>query len=345
MVSISYTDGVPAAPAGPAEQKARFHALDTAKGIGIILVVFGHAWRGAFDAGILKDSALFHTIDRAIYAWHMPLFFFLSGLVFLGAAQSRRAAPFLASRLRRLIWPFALWTWLFFGVKLLAGGSANYPVTLADFPVVPLPPYEHLWFLWALFLSHIVGFGLVALLEKTGSEGWAQQAFAVLGVLLTVLVPFFYVPSPTFGSAIQHFPYFIFGVALGGMVGTRPSLALSVLAAGIFTLTLVIAPSGGLSLLASLVLTVMAYIVIAGIDPDTREAPAPVQLLRWLGLYSLPIFLAHTIFSAALRIGLLSYGFDNVVLHLVGATAIGLLGPILLVMITRRLRIAKLLGF
>ena len=83
----------------------------------------------------------------------------------------------------------------------------------------------------------------------------------------------------------------------------------------------------------------------SAIDPDTREAPAPVQLLRWLGLYSLPIFLAHTIFSAALRIGLLSYGFDNVVLHLVGATVIGLLGPILLVMITRRLRIAKLLGF
>ena len=45
----------------------RFHYIDLAKGIGIILVVWGHT---QFPAG------------RYIYSFHMPLFFFISGYLF-----------------------------------------------------------------------------------------------------------------------------------------------------------------------------------------------------------------------------------------------------------------------
>lgn len=49
--------------------KNRISYIDIAKGIGIFLVIWGHI--------ILNGPAY-----NIIYAFHMPLFFFLSGLVF-----------------------------------------------------------------------------------------------------------------------------------------------------------------------------------------------------------------------------------------------------------------------
>ena len=53
--------------------------IDIAKGVGIILVVVGHAGRGLQSAGLTDEGWLLPLMDRAIYAFHMPLFFVLSG--------------------------------------------------------------------------------------------------------------------------------------------------------------------------------------------------------------------------------------------------------------------------
>jgi fucose 4-O-acetylase-like acetyltransferase len=60
----------------------RDHWVDYAKGLGILLVVYGHVSRGVFNAGIKVDAELFKLVDSVIYSFHMPLFFFLSGLFF-----------------------------------------------------------------------------------------------------------------------------------------------------------------------------------------------------------------------------------------------------------------------
>jgi uncharacterized membrane protein YcfT len=48
--------------------------IDSAKGIGIMFVVIGHAWRGLQTSDLISDTALFHVIDKAIYAFQMPYF-------------------------------------------------------------------------------------------------------------------------------------------------------------------------------------------------------------------------------------------------------------------------------
>jgi len=52
--------------------------VDYAKGIGIILVVYGHVARGIFSAGMIVNEKIFRLVDSVIYSFHMPLFFFLS---------------------------------------------------------------------------------------------------------------------------------------------------------------------------------------------------------------------------------------------------------------------------
>jgi hypothetical protein len=51
----------------------RIEWLDLARGIGVTLVVAGHAERGLVAAMIAKGSA-WHLFDLGLYTFHMPLF-------------------------------------------------------------------------------------------------------------------------------------------------------------------------------------------------------------------------------------------------------------------------------
>ena len=230
----------------------RVHALDTAKGLGILLVVFGHAWRGNYAAGLGISDPVFQAIDTAIYAFHMPLFFFLAGLLFWETLNKRSLKTLFPERLIRLLWPMALWTWIFLSVKLMAGQSANQPVGLADVQWFPLPPYEHLWFLWALFLVQI----FVAVVFA--SSRWTSRVFRVLagviGLALILILPFVDFQSDWFGAALQHTPYFLMAIALGWTVGMRPSGMLTGVGALLFCVFLFLAGLGQVDLAQSMVM-------------------------------------------------------------------------------------------
>lgn len=323
---------------------ARLYAMDTAKGIGIAFVVFGHAWRGAYDAGLLTDSDLFRWVDAVIYAWHMPLFFFLSGIFFLELLKRRAPFAFLKDRGLRLLWPMAIWTWIFFGAKLLAGTAANHPVGLADFPLIPLPPYEHLWFLWTLFLVQGAVLALYLALRGRLDQKRLRLLAGIGAMGLALFMPLIYLPSTVFGPAVAHFPFFLAGIAMGGHGNARPSGLMAAAAAVIFAVLLAqVALSGGASI-SSLALTVLLYSVCLWLDPNRRVPGPTLRLLRTLGRYSMAIFLAHTIFSAAVRIGLIQVDYTALVPQLLLASLAGLLGPILLVLLARRLRLQRLLG-
>jgi fucose 4-O-acetylase-like acetyltransferase len=62
--------------------KNRDEWIDAAKGFGILLVVYGHVARGLHSAGIFHEHEIFKAIDNAVYAFHMPLFFFYLAFCF-----------------------------------------------------------------------------------------------------------------------------------------------------------------------------------------------------------------------------------------------------------------------
>ncbi|TDL51871.1 hypothetical protein E2R60_19895 [Paenibacillus dendritiformis] len=72
----------------------RIDYLDTAKGIGILLVVFGHALT-------VEDSA----IKVYLYSFHLPLFFFISGFLYR-PEKFKNYFSFLGTKARALIMPY-----------------------------------------------------------------------------------------------------------------------------------------------------------------------------------------------------------------------------------------------
>lgn len=127
---------------------ARITSLDAVKALGMFLVFFGHAVeRLQSQAG---DAAL--EVMRSVYAFHMPLFFFLAGVFFRGP----RGHPgrWLLDKLRTRLLPV-----LFFGLLALPlwmskEGSIAGPIAMARAylrgePMLCWPT----WFLVGLFAT------------------------------------------------------------------------------------------------------------------------------------------------------------------------------------------------
>lgn len=85
--------------------------VDYGKAIGIVLVVYGHVVRGLLAAGIIEDHIFLHKlVDSVIYSFHMPLFFFLSGLFFWHSMSNRGANGVFLSKIDTVFYPFVLWS-------------------------------------------------------------------------------------------------------------------------------------------------------------------------------------------------------------------------------------------
>ncbi len=115
----------------PARSTTRLADLDRAKGLAILLVVFGHLVARTTPPG----AHWYDPLRIAVYLFHMPLFMYLSGYVtFLsGAARTQPAGwpRLLHRRAVRLLLPFAL-----FGLAILCGKLLVARVA----PVDNLPP-------------------------------------------------------------------------------------------------------------------------------------------------------------------------------------------------------------
>lgn len=327
-----------------ARPASRDLSLDLAKGLGIILVVIGHAWRGLDTAGLIGNPDLFRVVDQFIYNFHMPLFFLLSGMTFQAWALKRPYPEAAFSRVTRLLWPLVLWTYLFAGARLAAGDSANTQISgLEGLLFWPLPPRDHFWFLWALFLQHLAILALIrAVGRPLGSATWATLAVVV--ILASSFTPVG-LNAWTFG-ALTYAGAFLTGLALGpaGLPAQGP-LAFGLAAAAFlglqaisFQLPASLLTSQLLGVLLSL--AVLAMMRVAG---AVRPGPA-LQILAWLGISSMGIYLAHTIFSAGIR-AVLGRISTDLTLHMVAGTLIGIIGPLIIYAIIRRVGRPSWIGF
>ncbi|TNF61093.1 MAG: acyltransferase [Rhodobacteraceae bacterium] len=326
----------------------RLEWIDLAKGVGIILVVIGHAGRGLESAGIAGGNDAIVVMDRLIYAFHMPLFFLLAGVTF-GMRPPADLGTALTARLWPLLYTMMVWTYAFLAIRALAGDRANAGKAWDDLLVWPLPPYEHMWFLWALILN-IAVFTLLRgmLAPRLGDVRFWAAALVATGAAGLVLV----MPdsaAPFFAPALAYGLPFTLGALIGAapirsapMPGTLALVAVLVFAAGVWAVAThgaLLSPVASGSVLSLLLLPALIFL-------SKRLAGGPsVRCLAYLGRISLAIFVTHTIFSAATRVLLMAAGIEDVALHLILGVAAGLLGPLALYLAAARfglLRVAAL---
>ncbi len=279
--------------------------LDYAKAIGIVLVVFGHASRSIERTNGLVWSEALQTLDGIIYSFHMPLFFLIAGYA---ASLQRDQMP--SSFAKSLFWgvavPYAIWSAIWIGLKVVLPDAANVPLSIADLAGILWQPVEHFWFLYHLFFIRLGWFAVKRL-------GGASEAIAAAAILAAVLI---WAVLLSNRPDLAWIAAFIFNFAMFGLGLEQLPRLLSRWAA---TPVPALSGLGGVLCLSgwaisSVTATPLLYalggsLVVAGI---AHALPAPStwgwRAFAFLGEASLAIYVMHLIVGAAARMALAKSG-------------------------------------
>lgn len=279
--------------------KQRLGYIDQLKGLAIILVVMGHVVQFCIHSSK-------HWLYEDIYVFHMPLFFFLSGLVVHGARQGSSRPLLVARKARQLLIPLLCWgglMTLFLGESYLDFLQHRY--------------FYGYWYLWTLFLLYAIFYlmdGFVAWLKR-----WPTAVFILLSGciwLITrqlggVIWNYPAVEKLAHISTLQEFyPFFFLGVMvtrfnLSAWVVKHQSKVLTVALIAILPLLYLYTGRDvqlSWSLLA--IAIIMAFYALF-LRTDNNYQPAVrrwLQPLEYIGRHTLIIYMVHFFLVHALNI-------------------------------------------
>lgn len=320
-----------------------------ARGIGIILVVFGHTWRGTSPLTRSTAPGPLQLLDATIYGVHMPLFFFLSGL-FIERSARHSVGSFLVKKLKTVIYPYFLWTMLQGGLACLLRSytNSNKQAVFSNILRESLyKPYAQFWFLYVLGVCMSLFMVLYKLRLKPVAIFVVAMAFCTFGFLRISL--------GSWGIVYQvqwNFVYFTAGAAIGPLLiaqlpQSRPGFLMFAAVAGIglaFGTTYRgwhVSPGPAMLLALS---GITGCLSLAAALAQARKLP----VLEYLGKQSLAIFLAHVIFAAGMRTLLARMPLQhlpanvNLGIGLLLCTAAGIAMPLALSALADRFRIKGL---
>jgi len=337
---------------------ARVGWVDSLKGIGILLVVLGHALGGLIDAEAAPGSTWLRPVFAAIYIFHMPLFFFLTGL-FVARRVVGNPGRFRQQLFTQVAWPYFLWGGIQIIAIYLAGTMVNHPsgpLALAFLQMFHAPPSQF-WFLYALFFLH----GLSLLMGRNAASPFYFLLLLAAGSIIEqqrlpgILQPLF-----------QMAPFYGLGVFFGPLLLARAEWV----RARIALLTIPLACAAGA--------VTMAYSIDLGVPGEWPEKAAFIaadmwgfenfyaaitisaaliyltHLLgsgapRWLvycGRQTMPIFVMHILFIASTRIFLLKFDPTMPIYFLLPLLcAVGIVMPLVAAVFADRLGLSKWVGF
>lgn len=315
----------------------RIHWIDYAKGIGIFLVVIGHVCRGLTDSSILNPLPA-KLIDQWLYAFHMPLFFFLSGLLILGST-SKPLKDFVLDKLQTIAYPYFLWSIIQSVLIANLSRYINSAISLTNLWRIIYEPVFIFWFLYILFVVMI----LYRVAHKLGASPVHFLTFSIFLYclhLLGITSVSWTVPDLVCSYTI----YFAVGavIASSNLLSRLSKVNTPLLVSVTINGFLLIAASVWLQLVEhqSLVL----FIAIIGISAVIALAILLERFqlgnfVKLWGLLSLQIYVIHTIVASGMRIVLQKlFGITEPFIYIFVGTIAGIYVPIAIDWLCRQVK-------
>jgi fucose 4-O-acetylase-like acetyltransferase len=312
--------------------------IDFARGIGVILVVYGHMLGGLVRPGIFPDGALAHWMDYTLYTFHMPLFFFLAGLNVQHSLQ-RGVRPFLEIKGWTIAYPYVLWSLIQGGIIMLISHDANIPIYPSDLAAIWYRPIAQFWFLYALMICHLLAAFIASRTLMIG--------VAVMGLIVFLLLPI----RPDLALTLHHLPFYVAGLYATRVVmawqpqGARgwamlAAIALAFAAAVTAGGAISAMDANGLASLPACVLGIASVVLLCKLLNATRH--------RWLavvGVMSMTIYVLHILAGSGIRIVMLKLHVPpDPWLYLLVGTAAGVVLPMIAHVVLQRLGLLAALG-
>jgi len=307
--------------------------VDVAKGIGIILVVYGHVARGLFNSGTPMPLEAYRLADSIVYSFHMPLFFFISGLFFLESFSKRGGWGVIFSKVDTILYPYLIWSLLQGSIEVWLSKYTNRSVSYDQVLALLWAPQDQFWFLYYLFIFFILAVLFFSVVPRT---------FLILALLLSAM---FYCSAFHVAYFQNYLVFFLLGMAFEkyvevkwlSSVGCAIALGIGFIACQVafhFYLNFTYLDQGFFSLL--LACESIAFVVSLSLVLSRCQN----KILSIIGLASMPIYLMHILAGSGARIGMKKIlHIDNWEIQIIVGCLVGLLLPQLIMTTLSRLKI------
>jgi fucose 4-O-acetylase-like acetyltransferase len=208
----------------PIASGVRSNIVDMVKGIAIILVVYGHTAQGMTHRGwwVGPGASFSHTF---VYSFHMPAFFFVSGLFVRGSIAKRGSRHFTIDKLKTILYPYVLLAIVGVALEPLIGRFKfeTRPFRWNIF-LVNLADGQASWFLFVLF------FCLMLALVTVRVPAWLRFLVAALvGMTAPVAIP-------GVSEVLHEFCFLAAGMWVGHHIYSLEQIRLSTAAVGFVVL-------------------------------------------------------------------------------------------------------------
>ena len=289
------------------------------------------------------DTAL--TLDRLLYLFHLATFAYLSGLFVRRSVERDGAQRVVTRRVLLFGWLYLLWTLIQGTVRIAASSVANTQVTAGDVANIWIPQGQ----LW--FLPWLIAVTVVAVV----TQPWRNQARgAVVLVLAAVLALAVWGYDPLYaftrgwalllpflvGCVVTHTRHAAVARRLGLMVAAALIGTVVWLWVGLATDAATPTTGGDGRTVATVALGVVGCLAgtLATLAIAALVARSPLGgVVALVGRRSLEIFLAHIVVASGTRIVLVQAGVSDPWVHVLLATTLGVLVPIVLASLAERL--------
>lgn len=295
--------------------------VETLRGLACLLLVTYHVVGADAGLGLQVADGPVRWLNDGMAYLRMPLFTFLSGLVYGWRPFSGDSHAFLIGKVRRLLVPMLVVGTLFALLQAVTPGTNS---SAGPWYLWHVQPVAHFWFLESLFLVFVMVWALERWSLLQTGRGFAVVFALVCGIYLSVR------GWHWFGieGAIYLLPYFLCGLA-----ATRFSFKLWLAKPWVKAVLLVCAVAVVLSMGMPVsnpdrrtvwMLLSGLFLCLLCLSLGWRNRP-----LAGIGRHSYAIYLFHVFFTAAARIALDLMQVDVMPLDLVAGVGLGLAGPVL----------------
>ncbi len=320
-------------------ENKRINWPDYAKGIGIFLVVLGHLIRSLQNRSILS-SHYWSELDTWIYSFHMPLFFFLSGL-FFSKTLKLSFYDFLSSRLKTIAYPYFVWSTIQSLLQIFVSRWINTSMSFSELLAITVNPVMQFWFLYALFMCQMLFYILAKALNK-----WQILVIAIfLKLISPTILP---LPWIVLDYLFIYFVWFVAGslsfnylkIKLKSSNSKLLILSLSLLAINITSQFI----PNHMQIKSSIAVISGSLMVIT--LSAVLDAKGLLCVLKAWGQNSLEIYVAHTICMSAARVILMKiFHIHDAWIHIIVGMSAGIYGPLVMIKIANHLNMGFIFRF
>ena len=278
--------------------KERYKELDLMKGIGIILVYIGHS----FNFPNFRWTKILFFLGNTIYSFHMPLFFFISGLL-SNTNNEINLEKFYKGKIKRLLIPYFFINLIDFIPRTLLPNLVNSE--FGGIKEVLFYGTKISWFVYTLFII----FMIFPFLDTYILKKDRYYLFGIVLIIVNYLKIFENIEIFSINSVVNYLIYFYIGYIIKPFYKEKIKNGIGSQNLIFFIISIVFLSFSYkyfyLNYLNSLIFAILGILFVLNICIRAKEDSKIYNFFKFLGINSLTFYLIEGFITVVYRVILL----------------------------------------